>query len=273
MNLFASKSKETLGHKVAALGAFLAATFVSAAATLLPLNGRSTGEISDKYPNLLLPADISYSITSIIYLFLAAYLIYQFAVIRESQSKVKEPELEVINKYFILSSVLNILWLFAWHFEVLWLSVVLMFGILSCIIKINATIHKSEMSAVDAWLIRAPFSLYFGWVTFAAFANITIWLISIEWDSFGISEGSWMVGTLILISIIGLAAAYRLTEWLYGAVFVWLFAGILLKHLSPDGWDGKYPSVIIALTILLSVWIVAVLYIAEKEYISYKKNK
>jgi hypothetical protein len=47
-------------------------------ANALPLNYKTTGEISDSFPNLFFPAGITFSIRGIIYLLLLGYWIVQF---------------------------------------------------------------------------------------------------------------------------------------------------------------------------------------------------
>jgi hypothetical protein len=266
MKLFESSSKEKLTHKVVAFGAFIGVVLINSLATILPLNGMSTGEISDSYPNLFAPAGVTFSIWGVIYLLLAVYVVYQFAVIRGDASKIKEPLLEKLNTYFIASSILNMIWIFTWHYKVMWLSVLIIIGMLYTLIRCNLLLQNIAMTAQDRWAIKAPFSVYFGWLTVATVANITTWLVSIEWDGFGLRGGIWMVAILLVTAVIALATIYKLRDWLYGAVIIWALAGILLKHLSTNGWNGTYPSVIVTLTILLSVFIVVVLYYARKEY-------
>jgi hypothetical protein len=47
-------------------------------ANALPLNDKTTGELSDSYPNLFVPAGITFSIWGIIYLLILGYCILQF---------------------------------------------------------------------------------------------------------------------------------------------------------------------------------------------------
>ena len=56
---------------------FIIMVIMNGLAVGLPLNGKSTGELSDKYPNLFVPAGITFSIWSVIYLALLFFCIYQ----------------------------------------------------------------------------------------------------------------------------------------------------------------------------------------------------
>lgn len=46
-------------------------------AVSLPLNNKTTGELSDAYPNYFVPAGFTFSIWGIIYLLLIAFMLYQ----------------------------------------------------------------------------------------------------------------------------------------------------------------------------------------------------
>jgi len=59
--------------------AFLATVGVNALANALPINGKTTGELSDLYPNLFVPAGMTFSIWGVIYLLLAIFAVYQIA--------------------------------------------------------------------------------------------------------------------------------------------------------------------------------------------------
>ena len=52
-------------------------------ANSLPLNDKTTGELSDSFPNLFVPAGITFSIWGVIYLLLLVYCILQFRATNE----------------------------------------------------------------------------------------------------------------------------------------------------------------------------------------------
>ena len=52
-------------------------------ANALPLNNKTTGEISDSIPNLFAPAGITFTIWGVIYLLLLIYCILQFRQINQ----------------------------------------------------------------------------------------------------------------------------------------------------------------------------------------------
>lgn len=218
------------------------------------LNGQNTAAISDKNVNLFTPAGYTFAIWGVVYLMLGVYVAYQLGWIGKSKkSKLKTETIEAITPYFIATSVLNCVWILAWQYEVLWLSVLLIIGILYSLVKIEETLKGKDMTLSERMMVRNPFSIYFGWITVATIANICTWLMSIKWDGLGLPPALWTGGLLIIGAFVGLAGMMRNTNCLYGAVFIWAYLGILAKHVSESGWSGQYPLVIGVLWALLSV--------------------
>lgn len=226
---------------------YIAMIVVNFMANSLPINNRSTGDISDTYPNLFAPAGITFSIWGLIYLLLAGYVIYQFL----NRDPKKESLFRKINLFFILSSVANISWIFAWHYDYIGISLMIMLVLLFSLIKIADILRGKHFSSTEKIFIWAPFSIYFGWITVATIANITILLVSVGWNGFGIAESVWTVIVLLVGALVGILATLKNKNIVYGLVFVWAYLGILFKHLSVNGFDGQYEGIIFTLIICL----------------------
>jgi hypothetical protein len=55
---------------------FVVVVVVNALATTIPLGGMTTGQLSDLYPNLFVPAGLTFSIWGLIYLLLGICVVY-----------------------------------------------------------------------------------------------------------------------------------------------------------------------------------------------------
>ncbi len=267
-----SKKKVDMRLRWAAASAFVVMVVTNILANSLPINGQNTAAISDKYANLFAPAGITFVIWGVIYASLALYTLYQLQIVATGKkSRIKTATIETITPYYIGSSVLNTVWILTWHYEIMWMTVLLIVAMLGSLIVVNRELAKSQYTTKEYWLVRAPFSVYFGWITVATIANITAWLVSIGWNGAGLSDVFWVVTILIVGALIGIKnlAVYR--DWLYGAVLVWAYAGIVIKHVSQDGWNGEYPAVIGAVWSLLVIVAVASVYTARTQYIAFKK--
>jgi len=237
---------------------------VNAMANILPINGQSTGQVSDSYPNLFAPAGITFAIWALIYVLLAAYAIYQTDLFQKNQSVLKKNFLDKIGIYFSISSVANAVWIYSWHYHIIILSMLLMIMILLCLISILNLIIKADLSNTDKIFVRLPFSVYFGWITVATIANATVLLVSMGWDGFGISQVVWTIIMILAGAGIGLAAMLKNKDIAYGMVIVWAYGGILLKHMSYGGFNGQYPSVISISGSCIVLLLAAVVYLFVK---------
>lgn len=230
-------------------------------ANALPLNGMTTGEVSDSYSNLFAPAGYTFAIWGLIYVLLAFHVIYQLGFFRSGERSEVTQLMKKIAVYFSISSVANALWIVAWHYGKLGTSIVLMLIILVSLIIINGMTVKADLSFKEKFFIRLPFSVYFGWITVATIANITAYFVSIDWNGFGLSDQTWTVIILLVGTIIGIAALLKNWVASYGFVLVWAYVGIYNKHVSNDGWNEAYPGIILTVSIciilltLLSLWV------------------
>lgn len=223
---------------------YFAMIFVNFLANALPIGGVTTGEASDSFGNLFTPAGVTFSIWGFIYLLLLGYTMYQFDFGKKNRTAQREKLFSVINRYFLVTSVANIAWIFAWHYGVIWLSLIIMFVLLTFLIKIADVINKEKYNLLETVLVRLPFSVYFGWITVATIANVTVFLVSVNWNGFGIAESSWTVVVLLVGAVIGIIRMLKDRNIYYGLVLVWAYGGIWLKHTSTSGFDGEYTNVI-----------------------------
>jgi hypothetical protein len=223
----------------------------NALANILPFNGLNTGQVSNAYPNLFAPAAITFSIWGLIYLSLAIYVVYQLYALKGKPYRAKF--FNTIGIYFSLSSAANALWIVAWHYLYFSISLILMAIILLSLIKINTVIYNKSLDKKVTKIISLPFSIYYGWITVATIANVTTFLVSINWQGFGIPDYIWTIIILLIGLIIGSITMYKKKDFLYGLVFLWAYTGILLKHLQKSGFNGNYITIII--TVMISILI------------------
>jgi hypothetical protein len=243
--------------KITVVVTYAVMIIMNALANILPINGMDTGAISDAYPNLFAPAGITFSIWGLIYFLLALYVLYQLGVLKSGTREGNSNLLNRIGVLFSISSIANALWILAWHYQQLLLSLALMIVILVSLIAINLITRKAVLSGRERLFIRLPFSVYFGWITVATIANVTTLLVDIGWNGFGISESIWTIVILAVGATIGIATMFSFRDMAYGLVLIWAYGGILYKHISPDGFDQAYIFVIIAAAICISLFVMA----------------
>ncbi|HLP73616.1 MAG TPA: tryptophan-rich sensory protein [Bacteroidales bacterium] len=204
-------------------------------ANALPLNGKSTGELSDMYPNLFVPAGLTFSIWGVIYLLLAGYCIVQF-------TGSDQIAIASISWLFAATCVFNALWIVAWHYQKLPVSLIMMLLLLVALIMINIRITD-----LNKGLIKATFGVYLGWICIATIANVTALLVNYHWNGFGIADVAWTIimiaaGTVIVsLSIMNFKNPY------IGLAVIWAFTGIIIKR------QADYRSIVVAAAIGIAV--------------------
>lgn len=247
--------------KALVVGTYVVMIAMNALANALPINGRTTGGVSDAYQNLFAPAGLTFAIWGVIYLLLGAHVLYQLGLFHGapvdagtgragdagmaggSAASPRVALLERVGVLFSLSSLANAAWILAWHYDFIGLSSLLLATMLVLLILITRTILGAELSSRDRAFVRLPFSVYFGWITVATIANITVWLVSTGWDGFGLADPTWAVVIIAVGAVIGTAVILHDRDIAYGLVLVWAYLGIWIKHTSPAGFDGAYPAV------------------------------
>lgn len=239
--------------KILTIIAFVVMVGANYLAVSLPLGGRDTKTISDSYPNLFAPAGYTFSIWGLIYTLLGIYVVYQL-------TRNKDGLVSQVNRLFIVNAFLNATWIVAWHYNQIGPSVLVMLGLLVTLIKISELTKKKA-----SWPIELPFRVYFGWITVATIANITVFLVSISWDGWGLSKNLWAVLIIIIGALIGSWRLWLDKKTAYGLVLLWAYSGILSKHLSLSGFDGKYPEIITTTSLCILLFTGLILFINWKK--------
>ena len=200
---------------------------VNVLANALPLNGLNTGEISDSFPILFVPAGYVFSIWGLIYLALIAFAIYSVT----PQGR-KDNRIDSIAWWFAASNLFNTAWIFLWHYQQFPLTLVAMAGLLVSLLAIylKLRVGLEKRSLVEKLSVDAPFSIYLGWITVAVVANISQVLYYLGWRGSPLTEPVWAVVLLAIAAVLGILMIFLRREVAYPLVLVWAFAGIWVKQ-------------------------------------------
>ncbi|HRI78249.1 MAG TPA: tryptophan-rich sensory protein, partial [Cyclobacteriaceae bacterium] len=138
-------------YRIVNLFAFLVMITMNALANILPINGKKTGELSDQYSNLFVPAGITFSIWGVIYILLLSVIVLQFLLRWRD-------EVEGLRWSIVANFLLNALWIVVWHYEYVFLSLLVMVALLATLLIIN----RDSMRR-GSWIVRLAFGVYMGW--------------------------------------------------------------------------------------------------------------
>jgi hypothetical protein len=207
---------------------FVATVIVnSIAGSTALIGGRDTATISNNYPTLITPAGYVFSIWGIIYILLGVFVVYQ-ALPKQSNSNYHNK----ISWLFVISSLINIAWIFVWQFESLILSVVLIFALLLSLIAIylRLNIGRSKVKTGERLAVHLPFSVYLGWITIASIADVAVTMTAYGWDGFGISPETWAIVVVAVALVITMLMLGIRKDVAYALVVIWALVGIGVNH-------------------------------------------
>jgi benzodiazapine receptor len=210
---------------------FIFTVVVNGLANGLPINGITTGELSDLYPNLFVPAGFTFSIWGLIYLWLLVFVIYGL-VSAFSKDPKKADWLKQIGPLFLVQALCNGAWIFAWHYQVIGLSLLIMLGILGSLImmhrKLEIGVSQSENPVT--FLVRTPIAIYLGWITVATVANVTTLLVDAGFQGGGVPEWIWAALVIGVATVITLLMQFRKGDFFHSMVVLWALFGIYSKR-------------------------------------------
>ena len=209
--------------------ATLFALLMNYLANALPINGVTTGQVSDNIPSLFTPAGYVFSIWGIIYIGLIAFTVYQALPARKNN-----PRFEKINHWYALSGILNGLWIVVWHYGFWLLSVLVMLGLLFSLIMVytRGSIGKSKPTIGERWAFDIPFGIYLGWISVATIANISVLALTSHWSGWGIAPEIWTIIMMLAAVALGIAMILTRREIAYPLVIIWALFGISIARVE-----------------------------------------
>ncbi|RVU82820.1 tryptophan-rich sensory protein [Leucothrix sargassi] len=236
------------------IAAFIFVILVNYVSNALPLNGMTQKDLSDKYSSLFTPAAFTFSIWGVIYFFLAIFVIYQALPAQRKSALVSK-----VSKLFILSCFANVAWLFAWHYEFVSLSLLIMFGILGTLIAIYRALglNLREATWTEHLCLHVPFSMYTAWITVATMANISVLQNSMGLDNALTDATTWTLLKLAIVAAIAAIVVLRRMDFIYGLVIAWAAFGIMSKQVGTPVIEGA-AMMVSAFAILVATYVAMV---------------
>lgn len=202
------------------------------------LGGKNTGEVSFKYYTPITPATFAFGIWSLIYIGMIAFSFFQAL-------PSKRATFRSIRIAYMVSCVANALWLYVWALAydtpaLMVLCQLLITTLLVALGIINVRL-QAPGTAGDYWLVKAPFGIYFGWVTAATILNFTIMLIALkpEWKETGHTADYIGAALMVVAGVLGVAVRFAIKNYFFPLAIAWAALAIAMGH-------GSQPAVMYA---------------------------
>lgn len=214
-------------------------------------NNSTMASVSARYQSFFTPSGYAFSIWGLIYIGLAAFVIYQA---RGLSGKTSTPDIvEKIGWLFVISCAANSLWVLAWLYDYTGTSVLVMIVLLLTLwrIIVRTRMELDLLPIKKIALTWWPFAIYFGWISVALIANISAYLTKNSWNTFGLTPVGWAV---VMILVAG--AAYVWLTWVRNLresamVGVWALVAVAVAN-----W-GTTPVVVVSALAVSAVILVS----------------
>lgn len=234
-------------------------------AVLLPLGGKTTGELSDLYPNLFVPSGFTFAIWSVIYVLLIIFIGYQWV------GNKRNDIVSSIGSWFLVNALANGLWLVFWHYEYVTLCIFIMLAILGSLImmyrKLDISYFKDSHSP---WQAKIPVSVYMGWISVATIANTTVVFVSLGYTELGLGADTWAAIMMVIAMFLALRMLYVYRDIFFAAVVCWASFGIYSKRAADTIFTD--PNIEHTSYISMFVLIIAIILTVVQSLIKGKKS-
>lgn len=229
---------------------FVIAFAVSNLSQLKVFGGVTNADISNKYSTVFTPAGITFSIWGVIYLSLFGFTIYHLiSAYKDDVHAEVNQDVSRIGNLFIVNNIATTAWVFAFTYEYLLTSMLLIIIQLITLIKIFITLNffDNAKTFYNKLFTQFPLTIYFAWLCVANIANISLYLVSKGWDGFGIVPSMWAIIMITVTIILSIFIIIGKKNPFFGLVIVWALYGIVIKRTAVD--EVAYSNVI------LTAWI------------------
>ena len=186
--------------------------------------GPTNGEISDRYPTLVVAAGYAFMIWGLIFLLDVVFGFWQLSPRRGVNSSVARIRLPAA-----LGFALTALWMPVFSQQLYWPALLIIWSSLACLVLCALRLSRdSSPEPGQAWFAWLPLSLHAGWLSLAAFLNtaqviVAYRLLSTD-NMLGWSVALFGVATVLLVSLNqrmhGNVAFVAAATWALVAVYV-----------------------------------------------------
>ncbi len=200
----------------------------------------------------IVPADYAFIIWSLIYAGAIAYAIYQ-ALPQQREN----PLLRSIGYYTASAFLATTAWLIVAQLELEWLTVVCLFWILFSLFGAFIQFMDVPLSTTERYLVGFPISIFAGWATIAAIANMAGALQDSGFSNVIFSNQTWTIIMLITGTAIASFVVLRSHGNIgYALTFIWALIGVVVANIvrtpsTPVVLVASSMAVIVAIALVL----------------------
>lgn len=203
--------------------------------------------VSKTFNTSLTPPDWTFAIWGVIYIYIFLFCIGQFLPSFKLNNFVKN-----IGPWFIVSNVLNLLWIYIFTIGspfaiAISFSIILLLLISLYICQIEGKFFSKESTLSEIILGNIPFSIYLGWLITATIVNFFTVLKAYNFKY--IDDNLFYLFGIITATLIYLYNLYKNNNYVTMIVFAYVLIALYTKHENNKTLTIGNTTVIIVITI------------------------
>jgi hypothetical protein len=210
--------KNITKNKIFVIVSSLAMLLFNFYAEWLPINGVTRLEVLNSIPIYFMPSNYVYNIWYVIYAGLIIFNLYLLFSKKDIDSK--------IAKWIVVANIVNIIWIFVWHYLLTGLAVIAVSIIFISLVIIFFELGKKK----KPFFPYAFFSIYTPWMMVAMLSNFAASNYMARGGEFFFSSELTAIFLIILITIPAVITLIIRNDFIFSSVILFSIFGILTKH-------------------------------------------
>lgn len=198
---------------------------------------RTVGDVSDnRYDaNVIIPAPQTFSIWGAIYSGMGTLLIYQALPAQRDN-----PRLSSARLWLAAAPWANATWIGLTGWQRVYMAYAAQLGLWTGGMALHRALGNAQsgVGPAERWL-RAPISLYAGWLNVAQVLSLANFAIDLGWSARTPTPAKWGGAALIATAAGGTIATRKLNDPWFGVPFVVAFTGLAAKKLGQTRKRGR----------------------------------
>lgn len=186
--------------------------------------GPTNGEISDRYPTLIVAAGYAFSIWGPIFLLDAFY------ATRQMLDRAADVGLQRTRPWAALAFALTSLWMIAFTLQLFWVALAIIWISFGSILRAAWHVAHTAQHARGPWWQWIPLSLHAGWLSLAVFLNVAQVIVAFKLLPVA-NMLPWTLALFVLTALLVLTALVGMRgNWVYAFAAIWGLAGVYVKQ-------------------------------------------
>ncbi|MDQ2794737.1 MAG: hypothetical protein M3Y12_12130 [Bacteroidota bacterium] len=218
---------------------------VNAYSVLRPFAGQTQAVVSAKYPTLLTPAGMAFSIWGVIFLALLVYAGWQLL---PAQRELSLPD--ALAKPLTLTSIGLGAWVVLFAYELILPSAGIMFLLLASTAMAYGRARRRIFADAAPRLAGVPLSLLLGWLSVAAVINFTIAIRTLGWQTADGASVTLTLGLMVAVVVLGLLMSRVFRDLVFPLVIAWALVWVWvarLREIPELGWAALIGATVVAI--------------------------